>query len=127
MQKWWKLDVDAIVPCSTSGLISQSKAEELNCQLICGATNLPFASYRVQLFVEQRGIVLPEGVSSAGAAIVDSVEHFDCEAFESSRPMDLYECTLHTVLDRCLMRCWHASEPALLSAWSLATCSTLPS
>jgi len=103
MEEWWTLDVDAIVPCSASGLIDQAKAEQLgsSCKLICGATNLPFASSDVQNFVEQRGVTfVPEGVTSAGAVIMDSVEHYDPQAFEDSSPMDLYEFCRNKVLEK---------------------------
>jgi leucine dehydrogenase len=101
VEEWWRMDVDVLVPCSASGLINATKAEQLSCKTICGATNLPFSSYKIQELCEQRGILfVPEGIASAGAVIVDSVEHFDTQAFEASSPSDLYEFCRNTVEEK---------------------------
>eukprot|EP00960_Hanusia_phi_P047203 758295-Hanusia_phi.AAC.1 len=101
VEEFWKLKVDALVPCSISGLISMEVAQNLGCKAIVGATNLPFRSIEVQELVEGSGIVfVPEGVSSAGAVIVDSIEHFDLKAFKEAQPIDIYEFCRHVVLEK---------------------------
>ncbi|EKX39225.1 hypothetical protein GUITHDRAFT_76571 [Guillardia theta CCMP2712] len=101
VEEFWKMKVDALVPCSISGLISMEIAQELGCKAIVGATNLPFRSVEVQEQVEASGIVfVPEGVSSAGAVIVDSIEHFDLKAFKEAQPNDIYEFCRHVVLNK---------------------------
>lgn len=59
----------------------------MDTQAIIGATNLPFATDEAYAVCEERGAVyIPEGVSSAGAVIADSVEHFDKNAFCEAIP-----------------------------------------
>lgn len=49
----------------------------MDTRAIVGATNLPFATDEAYAVCEARGTVyIPEGVSSAGAVIADSVEHW---------------------------------------------------
>ncbi|EKX42784.1 hypothetical protein GUITHDRAFT_73645 [Guillardia theta CCMP2712] len=101
VEEFWKMEIDALVPCSISGLISMEMAKTLGCKAIVGATNLPFKSIEVQQFVEDSGITfVPEGVSSAGAVIVDSIEHFDLKAFKEAQPIDIYEFCRHVVLEK---------------------------
>ena len=72
---WWATECDALVPCSASGLLTTERAAQLRCTAIVGATNLPFASIEAKEVAENdRGVIfVPEGVSSAGAVVVDSV------------------------------------------------------
>jgi leucine dehydrogenase len=95
-KEWWRLEVDAIVPCSSSGLISPAKVAAMNTQAIVGASNLPFDTAATQHFAESVGglkgpiAFIPEGVTSAGAVIVDSVEQYDPSVFASAKPNELY-------------------------------------
>lgn len=59
---------------------------------IVGASNLPFASAVTQKVAEVDHQIrfVPEGITSAGAVIVDSVEQFDTEAFKNAQPDELY-------------------------------------
>lgn len=96
---WWTMEVDALVPCSASGLLTESRAAEIRAGAIVGATNLPFASDEARRIAEQeRGVVfVPEGVSSAGAVVVDSIEFFSNNTFSKSQPKLLYEFTREVV------------------------------
>jgi len=93
---WWKLKVDAIVPCSASGLMTPSMVKEMNTSAIVGASNLPFDTAATQKLAEMSGglagpiIFIPEGVTSAGAVIVDSVEQYDPTVFAEAKPDELY-------------------------------------
>jgi len=91
-KEWWKLDVDAIVPCSASGLITTEMITQMRTKNIVGASNLPFATADTQAVaeVEHKICFVPEGITSAGAVIVDSVEQFDNDAFANAEPDELY-------------------------------------
>ena len=72
---------DVFVPCSSSRLIDEKIARYLassSTQIIVGATNLPFSSPVAEnIFLQTGKMFIPEGISSAGAVIVDSIEHHD--------------------------------------------------
>ena len=101
-ESWWAGNYDAIVPCSSSGLFTAQIAAELRCGAIVGATNLPFATRADQEVAEiERGVkFVPEGVSSAGAVIVDSIEHFRPQAFAAAEPEAMYEFTREVVREK---------------------------
>ena len=95
---WWAFPCDIVVPCSKSGLFTAEICRTIDAKAIIGATNLPFASDEAYAAAEERGICyIPEGVSSAGAVIADSVEHFDKEGFAASQPTTMYEFVRSTV------------------------------
>ena len=107
-ERWWTHECDALVPCSSTGLLTEKHAAELNCGYLVGATNIPFSSKRAREIAEQeRGVrFVPESISSAGAVIVDSIEHYARNDFCDSHPPDLYEFTRQTV---------HAKANALIA------------
>lgn len=86
-------DVDVFVPCSGSGLLSVTCAEALPAKAICGAANLPFASPQAEEAWSKRGVFVPESITSAGAVIADSIEHFDAKGFQEADPEDIYAFT----------------------------------
>lgn len=95
---WFTIPCDAIVPCSKSGLFTAEIAAKIDTKAIIGATNLPFLTDEAYSIAESRGVCyIPEGVSSAGAVIADSVEHFDKEGFGSAAPETMYEFVRATV------------------------------
>lgn len=99
--EWWRIKCDALVPCSSSGLLTAEVAAEIEARYIVGATNLPFADTRAYEIATSRGAkYVPEGCTSAGAVIVDSVEHFDREAFIASEPRHLYRFVREVVAKR---------------------------
>lgn len=118
-EKWWATKCDAIVPCSASGLYTTERAAELNCAFLVGATNLPFASEEARDVAEgERGVIfVPEGITSAGAVIVDSIEHFANDAFCTAAPQDLYDFTKQVVFKKTYAAClvprpYHSLEPS---------------
>lgn len=80
------------VPCSISSLIDVDSALALPAKAICGATNIPFASTEAEnAFIGRSGIFIPESISSAGAVIIDSVEHFQPKRFKEGSAKSMYE------------------------------------
>ena len=89
---WFQYDCDGLVPCSASHTLTEDRVRQLKCKTIVGATNLPFATPEAKSMAVQMGITfIPESVSSAGAVIGDSIEHFDRDAFANAEPSDVYE------------------------------------
>jgi len=83
---------DIFVPCSKSNLVDMESALNLPAKVLCGSTNIPFATPEAATAYEGRGAVfVPESVSSAGAVIADSVEHFDTKSFTEAEPVEIYE------------------------------------
>jgi len=99
-EAWWTHKVDCVVPCSSSGLFTEEKQKELVAGVVVGATNLPFATKEAQRAAELSLTFVPEGVSSAGAVIVDSVEHYARAQFAAAAPSELYEFTRQTVREK---------------------------
>ena len=95
--KWWAVDCDALVPCSASGVLTAERASELVCRSVVGASNLPFASVEARRVAEARCVVAPEGVTSAGAVIVDSIEHYAADNFREAPPSKVYDFTFEAV------------------------------
>ena len=95
--KWWATACDALVPCSASGVLTAARAAELNCASVVGASNLPFASLEARQGAEARCVVAPEGVTSAGAVIVDSIEHYAADNFKEAPPARVYDFTFEAV------------------------------
>jgi leucine dehydrogenase len=82
---------DILVPCSCSNIVDEELAHELRCDVLAGASNLPFRTVEARKIVESRGIVfVPECITSAGAIILDSVEMYDNEAYLDAEPGDIY-------------------------------------
>lgn len=79
---------DVFVPCSASGILDEAFVRALPAQYIVGATNLPFLNEASEALFG--GSFVPECISSAGAIIVDSVEHFSPDKFELASPAPMY-------------------------------------
>ncbi|ANN16030.1 hypothetical protein SD37_10520 [Amycolatopsis orientalis] len=89
--KWWELSVDAVVLCSSSGVVDARIAEELRASVLVSAANAPFASPEVEPCLTRRQVTwVPDVVSNAGAVICDSVEFYNPDAFNSTVPERLY-------------------------------------
>lgn len=89
---WFQQQCDGLVPCSASHTLTEERVADLKCKIIVGATNLPFATPEARSLASKLGITfIPESVSSAGAVIGDSIEHFDRDAFANAEPSDVYE------------------------------------
>ena len=85
------LEHDVFVPCSSSRLIDENFPSicSSSVQLIVGATNLPFIQFKGRKYIP--GVAkLCQKVCSAGAVIVDSIEHYDLDTFASAKPQHVY-------------------------------------
>ena len=81
-------DHDVFVPCSASGILDEAFARALPAKHVVGATNVPFLNQSAEDMFG--GNFVPECISSAGAVIVDSVEHFNRDKFELASPAPMY-------------------------------------
>jgi hypothetical protein len=101
-------DLDVLVPCSSSHLLTDEAVQHLqNVSYIVGATNLPFATSTAR--ASYPGVFIPEGISSAGAVIADSVEHHCPDDFKTADPDNVYQFTRNEVRVK-------SSEAAQISA-----------
>lgn len=90
-QDWTLVECDVLVPCALSGFLDEEAAGKLACKVVAGATNVPFRSAEAQRILSSRSIqFIPESVSSAGAVLVDSIEHYDKEHYRQARPSAVY-------------------------------------
>lgn len=91
LHAWAEVDVDALVPCSCSGLIDEAIANTLRARVIVSATNGPVRTPVAASILEHRGIdVVPDPLSNAGAVIVDSIEFFDPHAWRMLEAAQAY-------------------------------------
>jgi leucine dehydrogenase len=90
--EWWTLPFDVLVLCSASNIVTPEIAQQLSCQTIVGSSNKFFSDTQaVSAILKQRGILwIPEIVSSPGAVIADSIEHYAPEVFQHANPDDIY-------------------------------------
>ena len=109
---WWATPCDALVPCSASGLLTAERSKQLKCTAIVGATNLPFESEEARRVAEaERGVTfVPEGLSSAGAVVVDSIEYYANRDFSSAPPVALYEFTRRVIAEKVALLLTHAQR-----------------
>jgi leucine dehydrogenase len=89
---WWTLPFDVLVLCSASNIVTPAIAEQLSCQTVVGSANKPFSDTKVVASIlKERGILwIPDIVSSAGAVISDSIEHYAPDLFRRARPEAVY-------------------------------------
>lgn len=67
---WTDQDVDVLVPCATSGLVTEEAARDLEARGICGAANNPLSSAKAAEILHDRGVVYaPDVVVNAGALV----------------------------------------------------------
>ena len=89
---WWDLDLDLLLPCSVSGLITNEMSHRLRSRAIVPAANAPFAHPPLADELRRKGmVVLPDPLVNAGAVIADSIERFCPAAWRSARPNDVYK------------------------------------
>jgi len=89
---------DIFVPCSMSQIITTKVATDLPASAIIGATNQPFATAEAEAAFAARGaLFVPECITSAGAILADSIEHFSEEAFAAADPSLIYRFCHDTV------------------------------
>lgn len=91
-------DHDIFVPCSMSQIITTKAATDLPASAIVGATNQPFATAEAEAAFASRGtLFVPECITSAGAILADSIEHYAEECFAKSPPSMIYDFCRETV------------------------------
>lgn len=78
---------DIFVPCSMSQIITTAVSTNLPASAIVGATNQPFETAEAEAAFAARGhVFVPECITSAGAILADSIEHFAQAEFASAVP-----------------------------------------
>ncbi len=88
---WWQLNLDLVLPCSISGLITAEMAGELQTKAVVPAANAPFQNAPLADELRNRGIpVLPDPLVNAGAVIADSIERFSPDAWKDAGADDVY-------------------------------------
>merc|ERR1711988_2021542 len=75
------------------------------CKVAVAATNLPFATPSARNTFESTADFIPEGIASAGAVIVDSIEMFDKGSSHSAAPADIYDFTMDIVREKTVELC----------------------
>ncbi|WP_199439792.1 hypothetical protein [Umezawaea beigongshangensis] len=97
-EPWWRVPVDVVVVCSASEVIDPGLAGVLRAGALVSAADAPFTGPEAEHVLRSRGtVVLPDVVSSAGAAVCDSVEHHGTAAFHRADPEELYAFAEHLV------------------------------
>ena len=123
IDRWWREPVDVVVLCSDSFAVDPQRAKELQCRLVVGSANLPFAEHdRVcRVLRERRILFLPDPLTSPGATICDSIELYCPEVFQQAVAADVYrfvhtlvESATARVLARSKSRDPHAIDPVAL-------------
>ena len=88
---WWELNLDLVLPCSISGLITAEMADALQTKAVVPAANAPFQKAPLADELRNRGIpVLPDPLVNAGAVIADSIERFSPDAWKDAGAEDVY-------------------------------------
>ena len=98
---WWQLNLDLMLPCSISGLITAEMTEELQTKAVVPAANAPFQNAPLADDLRNRGIpVLPDPLVNAGAVIADSIERFSPDAWKDAGAEDVYAFVRNEVRQR---------------------------
>ena len=98
---WWELELDLLLPCSISGLISAEMATALQVNAIVPAANAPFQKPEIADDLRCRGIrVLPDPLVNAGAVIADSIERFSPKQWDKATPQQVYDFVRNEVRQR---------------------------
>ena len=98
---WWQLNLDLMLPCSISGLITAEMTDELQTKAVVPAANAPFQNAPLADDLRNRGIpVLPDPLVNAGAVIADSIERFSPDAWKDAGAEDVYAFVRNEVRQR---------------------------
>ena len=90
--EWWKEDFDVLIPCSISGLLTERIVKSLNIKAVIPAANAPFSNpSNINILMKKNIDVIPDPIVNAGAVIADSIELFDPDSWNSSKPDDVYK------------------------------------
>lgn len=100
--EWWRLPFDVLVLCSASNMVTPAMARQLSCQAVVGSANQPFDDTQaVAAILEARNILwIPDIVSSAGAVISDSIEHYAPNIFRHAEPEAIYTFISHLTCNK---------------------------
>ena len=99
--RWWEVAHDILVPCCASGVITAEAVPKMTTKVIVGATNIPFESTAAHRASEERGIVfIPDMLSSAGAVLADSIEHYSASEYQSARDSEVYAFVQTLISDK---------------------------
>ena len=98
---WWDQELELLLPCSISGLLTAEISEVLQVKAVIPAANAPFAETALAEQLRQRGVrVLPDPLVNAGAVIADSIERFAPEAWKQASPEQVYAFVRKAVRER---------------------------
>ena len=98
---WWTQELDLLLPCSISGLLTAEITAALQVKSVVPAANAPFADPALADQMRQRGVrVLPDPLVNAGAVIADSIERFAPEAWKQASPEQVYGFVRQAVRQR---------------------------
>jgi leucine dehydrogenase len=98
---WWDQELELLLPCSISGLLTAEISEALQVKAVIPAANAPFAETALAEQLRQRGVrVLPDPLVNAGAVIADSIERFAPEAWKQASPEQVYAFVRKAVRER---------------------------
>jgi leucine dehydrogenase len=98
---WWDRELDLLLPCSISGLLTAEITAALQVKAVVPAANAPFADPVLAESLRQRNVrVLPDPLVNAGAVIADSIERFSPDAWKQASPEQVYAFVRNAVRDR---------------------------
>ena len=98
---WWNRELDLLLPCSISGLLTAEITAALQVKAVVPAANAPFADPALAESLRQRNVrVLPDPLVNAGAVIADSIERFSPDAWKQASPEQVYAFVRNAVRDR---------------------------
>jgi leucine dehydrogenase len=90
-EPWWRVPVDVVVVCSTEEVIDPGLAAVLRAGALVAAADAPFTGPEAERVLRSRGtVVVPDVVGGGGAAVCDSVEHYNTTAFHRADPEEVY-------------------------------------
>ena len=98
--EWWNEDFDVLVPCSISGLLTENIVKSLRANAVIPAANAPFSNpSNINILLKKNIAVIPDPIVNAGAVIADSIELFDPDSWNNSKPEDIYKFVKACVFD----------------------------
>ena len=102
-KKWYKNDFDVILPCSISGLINTEISQFiLNTKAIISAANAPFTSNVIsEKLMKSNIMIIPDPLVNAGAVIADSIEKYAPDAWNRTKPAEVYKFVQSQVRKKC--------------------------
>ncbi len=102
-KNWYKKNFDVILPCSISGLINTKNAQSLlGTKAIISAANAPFSNDLIpKKLIKSNVAIIPDPLVNAGAVIADSIEQYAPDAWERTKPEQIYKFVQDQVKKKC--------------------------